>query len=172
MMPRRRDVLRWATALAATSPWLDEAIRRATAIPAATPTGTIADVEHVVILMQENRSFDHYFGTYQGVRGFGDPRPIPLYGASAEAPTEPVFRQPHPMEPAGVLPYPLHPQPSEVVKCFSGLPHDYKSGYEAVNGGRNDQWAVAKSPQTMAYYQGADIPFHFALAEAFTICDA
>jgi phospholipase C len=71
-----------------------------------------------------------------------------------------------------VLPYPLHPQPSEVVKCFSGLPHDYKSGYEAVNGGRNDQWAVAKSPQTMAYYQGADIPFHFALAEAFTICDA
>ena len=35
-------------------------------------TGTIADVKHVVILMQENRSFDHYFGTLRGVRGFGD----------------------------------------------------------------------------------------------------
>jgi phospholipase C len=171
-MPRRRDVLRWATALAATSPWLDEAIRRAAAIPAATPTGTIMDVEHVVILMQENRSFDHYFGTYQGARGFGDPRPIPRYPASPGGRTETVFRQSHPADPAGVLPYPLHPQPSPVVTCFGGLPHDYKSGYEAVNGGRNDQWAIAKSPQTMAYYQGADIPFHFALAEAFTLCDA
>jgi phospholipase C len=171
-MPRRRDVLRWATALAATSPWLDEAIRRAAMIPAATPTGTIKDVEHVVILMQENRSFDHYFGTYQGVRGFGDPRPIPLYPANGPGPAQTVFRQGHPADPAGVLPYPLHPQPSPVVACFSGLPHDYKSGYEAVNGGRNDKWAIAKSPQTMAYYQGADIPFHFALAETFTICDA
>ncbi len=35
-------------------------------------SGTIADVKHVVILMQENRSFDHYFGTLRGVRGFGD----------------------------------------------------------------------------------------------------
>ena len=29
--------------------------------------GTIADVEHIVILMQENRSFDHYFATMRGV---------------------------------------------------------------------------------------------------------
>ena len=35
-------------------------------------SGTIADLKHVVILMQENRSFDHYFGTLSGVRGFGD----------------------------------------------------------------------------------------------------
>ena len=48
------------------------AIRRALAIPANNRTGTINDVEHVVILMQENRSFDMYFGTYKGVRGFGD----------------------------------------------------------------------------------------------------
>ncbi len=171
-MPRRRDILRWATALAATSPLLYQSIRRAAAIPAATPTGTINDVEHVVILMQENRSFDHYFGTYKGARGFGDPRPIPLYGAAAGAPAQPVFRQPHPQDPAGVLPYPLHPQPSAVVRCWTGLPHDYTSGCQAFNGGRYDQWAVAKTPQTMAYYQGADIPFHFALAEAFTLCDA
>jgi phospholipase C len=35
-------------------------------------TGTIADLKHVVILMQENRSFDHYYGTLRGVRGFAD----------------------------------------------------------------------------------------------------
>lgn len=50
------------------------------ALPAVTPTtaaaaaatGTITDVKHVVILMQENRSFDHYFGRLRGVRGFAD----------------------------------------------------------------------------------------------------
>src|SRR5271169_5425417 len=33
----------------------------------------LTDIEHVVILIQENRSFDHYFGSYRGVRGFSDP---------------------------------------------------------------------------------------------------
>ena len=53
-------------------------IRKALAIPAHRGTGTIKDVEHIVILMQENRSFDHYFGTLRGVRGFGDPRAVKL----------------------------------------------------------------------------------------------
>jgi hypothetical protein len=53
-------------------------IRRALAVPANHRTGTIADVEHIVFLMQENRSFDHYFGTMRGVRGFGDPRAVRL----------------------------------------------------------------------------------------------
>src|SRR5216684_5117062 len=33
----------------------------------------LTDIEHVVILIQENRSFDHYFGSYRGVSGFSDP---------------------------------------------------------------------------------------------------
>ena len=53
-------------------------IQKALAIPANNKTGTIQDVEHVVILMQENRSFDHYFGTLKGVRGFADRITIPL----------------------------------------------------------------------------------------------
>ena len=56
------------------------AIREALAISAAQETGTIRDVAHVVILMQENRAFDHYFGTMRGVRGFGDRHPIPVRG--------------------------------------------------------------------------------------------
>ncbi|MDD1616051.1 MAG: phospholipase C, partial [Methylococcaceae bacterium NSP1-2] len=53
-------------------------IQRALAIKAKYRTGTIQDVEHIVILTQENRSFDHYFGTLNGVRGFADPFPIPV----------------------------------------------------------------------------------------------
>ena len=63
-------------------------IRRALALPAARRTGTIMDVEHVVILMQENRSFDHYYGTLRGVRGYGDPRAITLPSG------QPVWMQP------------------------------------------------------------------------------
>ena len=80
-MTTRRNFLQTATgagfaaaALAAFPP----SIRRALAIPANNATGTIKDVEHVIILMQENRSFDHYFGTLKGVRGFGDRITIPL----------------------------------------------------------------------------------------------
>ena len=53
-------------------------IQRALAIPPASRTGSLQDVEHIVILMQENRSFDHYYGTMRGVRGFGDRMTIPL----------------------------------------------------------------------------------------------
>ena len=67
-------------ALGAASLALPAAIQNAWAIEAKSVTGTIQDVEHVVILMQENRSFDHYFGTMNGVRGFGDRFPVPLPG--------------------------------------------------------------------------------------------
>src|ERR1700689_4190969 len=79
-LPRREFLRRSASMLgAATSlALLPASIRRALAISADVQTGTIQDIKHIVILMQENRSFDHYFGTLRGVRGFGDPFPIPL----------------------------------------------------------------------------------------------
>ncbi|MFF1871770.1 alkaline phosphatase family protein, partial [Kitasatospora herbaricolor] len=65
-----------ATAAAGAGALVGLSTTPATAAPAdtaaATATGSIADVKHVVILMQENRSFDHYFGTLNGVRGFND----------------------------------------------------------------------------------------------------
>lgn len=60
---------------------LPPAIAQALSIPPNNKTNTIMDVEHVVILMQENRSFDHYFGTYNGVRGFTDPRPVHYFSS-------------------------------------------------------------------------------------------
>src|ERR1700751_2609544 len=78
-MKSRRDFLRMAATsagVAAGVAMLPSSIRKALAIPASKATGTIKDVQHVVILMQENRSFDHYFGSMRGVRGFNDPRPV------------------------------------------------------------------------------------------------
>jgi phospholipase C len=172
-MANRREFLRLAALAAAGTALLPEVIRKAIATPAATVTGTIQDVQHVVIVMQENRSFDHYFGTFKGARGFGDPRPIPLCRGDQVARVDPVWHQPHGEAGAvRILPYPLHPKPVTPAVCFGGLPHDWKTSHAAVNQGRNDSWAKVKSPQSMAFYQGADIPFHFALAESFTLCDA
>jgi phospholipase C len=73
----RRQFLQLTGAATAASV-LSPSIARAASIPADRRTGSIRDIEHVVVLMQENRSFDHYFGSLRGVRGFGDPHPVTL----------------------------------------------------------------------------------------------
>lgn len=69
---KRRHFLMHSSAAAAAGA-LPSNIRKALAVTPNNRTGTLNDVEHVVILMQENRSFDHYFGTLKGVRGYSDP---------------------------------------------------------------------------------------------------
>ena len=80
-MASRRRFLQLAAMVAANTTALamfPPSIRRALSLPARNVIGTIADVQHVVMLMLENRSFDHYFGTLRGVRGFADRHPVPL----------------------------------------------------------------------------------------------
>ncbi|MFH8786601.1 phosphocholine-specific phospholipase C [Streptomyces roseoverticillatus] len=142
---------------------LSSSIDRAAAIPARRRAGTIQDVEHIVVLMQENRSFDHYFGTLKGVRGFGDPRPVSLPSG------KPVWHQSDGSK--EVLPY--HPDAENLgMQFIAGLNHDWQGGHKAWNQGRYDQWLPAKGTGTMAYLTRKDIPFHYALADAFTVCDA
>jgi phospholipase C len=142
---------------------LSPSIARAAAIPANRRTGTLRDVEHIVVLMQENRSFDHYFGTLRGVRGFGDPRPVVLPSG------KPVWYQSDGTTDA----LPFRPTAKDLgLQFLEDLPHDWNSGHDAWNQGRYDRWVPAKSAVTMAYLTRQDIPFHYALADAFTICDA
>jgi phospholipase C len=143
---------------------LPESITKALATPAHNRTGTIADVEHIVILTQENQSFDHYFGTLRGVRGFADPRVARLPNG------RPVWFQP---DGAGgeVPPFRVN-LPSLGLTYLPGTSHDWNSSHEAWNLGRYDQWVPNKSPLTMAYLNRGDIPYHYALADAFTICDS
>ncbi|GHJ25412.1 MULTISPECIES: phosphocholine-specific phospholipase C [Streptomyces] len=158
----RRRFLQIAGATAAFTA-LSASIQRAAAIPAARRSGTIEDVEHIVVLMQENRSFDHYFGTLRGVRGFGDPRPM------APAGKKTVWHQSDGTK--DVLPY--RPDADNLgMRFIAGLNHDWAGGHQAWHEGRYDQWIPAKGPGTMAYLTREDIPFHYALADAFTICDA
>ncbi|MFF3517240.1 phosphocholine-specific phospholipase C [Streptomyces sp. NPDC002573] len=158
----RRRFLQLAGGTAAFSA-LSGSIERAAALPAHHRSGTIEDVEHIVVLMQENRSFDHYFGTLRGVRGFGDPRPVSLQNGKS------VWHQSDGTR--DVLPF--HPDADDLGLAFiQDLPHGWNDGHTAFNGGKYDKWVPAKSATTMAYLTREDIPFHYALADTFTICDA
>jgi phospholipase C len=161
----RRRFLRAGAAAAGVSA-IPASIARALAIPAARVTGTIADVEHVVILMQENRSFDHYFGTLGGVRGFGDPRPITLRNG------KPVWYQPGDDD-RHVLPFALRggSDAENRAQCVeTDLPHAWKGSQQAW--AFHDAWVHKKGHSAMGYLTRQDIPFYYALADAFTIGDA
>ncbi len=130
----------------------------------ATAHGSILDIEHVVILMQENRSFDHYFGCLRGVRGFADPRPITLPSG------KPVWAQRCADRDGGRIAWPFRLDYNTTdARCFTGLDHSWKDSQARW---RNwDAWAEQKGPLTMAHLTRADIPFYYALADQFTICD-
>ncbi|MFH9721985.1 phosphocholine-specific phospholipase C [Streptomyces sp. NPDC017254] len=158
----RRRFLQLAGGTAAFT-MLSESIARAAAIPAQGSTGTIQDIEHIVVLMQENRSFDHYFGALKGVRGFGDPRPVTLPSGKS------VWNQ----SDGSKVTLPFRPASDKLgMEYLQGLNHDWAGGQSAFNKGRYDNWVPAKTKATMAHLTREDIPFHYALADAFTICDA
>ena len=174
-------------------------IAKAQAIPANNAKGTIKDVEHIVILMQENRPFDHHFGTLRGVRGFNDPRSVnihlPLQGGGS-APAS-VFLQPAgaaneaagfsvpsgsvggPANGVGVIP-PFRVNPHSVspgltslgLTYLPGTDHSWNNTHTAWDNGQYDGWASNSGPMAMSYFTRADIPYHYALADAFTVGDA
>jgi phospholipase C len=141
-------------------------IARALSIPANRRTGSIEDVEHIVFMMQENRSFDHYFGSLRGVRGFGDPRAVNLPSGKS------VWHQPDANNPDGFV-LPFHPPAPDLgLRFLQDLAHDWTTTHNAWNEAKYDGWVPNKGTTTMAYLTRKDIPYHYALADAFTICDA
>lgn len=142
-------------------------IERAMAIPARRRTGTLQDIDHIVVHMQENRSFDHYFGMLNGVRGLGDPRPLRLPGGRS------VWAQPSAQHPDGfVLPY--HGD-SKTTRSFKvdGADQSHQENMVIFNRGRYDRWGHTDELQDrMLHYAAGDLQFYYALADAFTVCDA
>jgi len=140
------------------------------------PAGSdLGAIEHVVFVMQENRSFDHYFGSYKGVLGFDD-HPAVSLGA---------FAQPHPANTTRppldvVLPFHLDTT-SGHGECTHDLDHSWRTQHLCWNNGAMDSFVKAHTEArsdgpgpgllTMGYYTRADLPFHYALADAFTLCD-
>jgi phospholipase C len=155
--------------------------------------GSLRDIEHVVVHMQENRSFDHYFGTLGGVAGFGDPHaliqtettpPFDLVDGKS------IFYQYDPYNPDNyLLPWHLdtHSTSSQAIPSTS---HAWTYQHLSLNitvgntpgaptTALNNNWiqshftadTAARYWYVMGYYERQDIPFHFALAETFTLCD-
>ncbi len=128
----------------------------------------ITDIDHVVILIQENRSFDHYFGSYRGVRGFGD--------QSA------AFQQPYPGNtsnaPVGAL-LPFHLDTTKLdAACTHDITHDWVPQHQSWDNGAMDGFVTSRLPinaidavLTMGYYTRAELPYYYAVADAFTLCD-
>ncbi|MGW4383838.1 phosphocholine-specific phospholipase C [Kitasatospora sp. NPDC004531] len=137
-------------------------------------TGTITDAKHVVVLMQENRSFDHYFGMLKGVRGFADRSAIQISGGYS------VFNQPTLLNLGRQYPWQFSAtkpaggaDPERLAQCNGDLSHAWSDQHKAWNGGKLDSWVAAKgNVRTLGYLTRADIPFHYALADNWTICDA
>ncbi len=147
------------------------AIQKAMAIDPA-PGSTFLDAEHVVILMQENRSFDHAFGSLSGVRGFNDPRAINLPN------NKPVWFQTDSSNKT-FAPFRLNMKESKST-WMGDLPHSRASQVDAYNQGKYDYWLPSKKsgnknyahmPLTLGHYVREDLPFNYAFADAFTICD-
>jgi phospholipase C len=140
--------------------------------------GDIRDIKHVVVVMQENRSFDHYFGSMRGVRGFGDRSTITLPGGNS------VFQQPDTPAVDANTQYPWRlsgtgewkgavPPSAELGAAnYAGTDHSWLTQHGAWYGGLMNGWIQAKDgPTTMGFLTRADLPFHYALADAYTIGD-
>ena len=173
-MESRRDFLKKAALLAVgggIAGVLPPSIQKAFAIEP-DPGSTYLDAEHIVILMQENRSFDHCYGMLRGVRGFNDPRAITLPNGN------PVWLQ---SDAAGGTYAPFRLNLKDTKATWMGsLPHSRESQVAARHAGKYDRWLEAKRseekayadlPLTMGYYDREDLPFYYALADAFTVCD-
>jgi phospholipase C len=163
----RRDFLRFAGAGSAMAMLSGGLLDRALAIAPSRRTGSIMDVEHIVVHMQENRSFDHYLGMLNGVRGFGDPRPLRLPGGRS------VWSQPSAQHPDGHV-MPFHGD-SKTTRSFlvDGAEQSHVENVHIFNRGRYDRWGHSAQMQNrMLHYGAGDLPFYYALADAFTVCDA
>jgi len=132
-------------------------------------------VEHIVFLMMENRSYDHYFGAYPKGRGFDD-HPARSLG---------VFAQAYPggggasLVPPNVL-LPFHLSSTAGEECTDDLTHDWGPQHLCWDGGKMDSFVSvhtsstyegSNGAMTMGYYERTDLPFYYALADAFTLCD-
>jgi len=157
-------------------------IERAMAVDAPS-NPSLSDIRHIVFLMQENRSFDHYFGTMSGVRGFADPDVIRngIFGTKY-----PVWDQfgygPGVGVNSGKFIQPFHLRqnfPTADGATTNDISHEWGTQHHSWNHGKMDSWVqahlladgVKNFAPTMGYFTRADLPFYYALADAFTICD-
>lgn len=132
------------------------------------PCSHLSAIEHVIIFIQENRSFDHYFGSYRGVRGFSDQSAAFEQPDAANSSNPPVGK---------LLPFHLNTATTNAA-CTHDITHAWVPQHQSWNNGAMDGFVtsqLAVNPNdailTMGYYNRGDLPYYYALADAFTLCD-
>ena len=127
--PTRREVLAAGLGLAAGMAFPAIRIGRAAGTP----------FKNIVLVMQENRSFDHYFGLFPGVEGYPDCAPV-THARSL---------------------------------CLDNPPHNIEDAVAEDPGGIPDpaRFELLGGKKALTYYTGQDIPWYWALANRFTLCD-
>jgi phospholipase C len=163
----RRQVIQAGVAAGAVALSSDPLVQLANAAKTPPPIGTLNDIDHVIILIQENRSFDHYFGTYRGVEGFAGAAKsvIEQEGYEAEGFENKLL--------------PFHLETGGAAQCFPDITHSWQPQHKAWDGGAMDNIlrthvefdGKAAGAATMGYYEKADIPFYWELANTYTLCD-
>jgi phospholipase C len=163
----RRQILQAGVAAGAVALSADPLVQLASAAKLR-PLGSLSDIDHVIILIQENRSFDHYFGSYSGVEGWNSPAAKAVYEQGG-----------YPAEGYEGKLLPFHLEANNVAQCFPDLTHSWVPQHRSFDGGSMDDFVRAHiefdpalaAPETMGYYKREDIPFYYKLAETFTLCD-
>ncbi|KAK9460700.1 phosphoesterase family-domain-containing protein [Lipomyces oligophaga] len=119
--------------------------------------------------MQENRAFDHYFGTMAGVRGFKDPN-VHISNNT----NKPIWYQPTTSTVAEyLLPWWLteNPQYTDSTQCMIAGSNDWTPNHNSWDNGEVDGWVVNNTAWSWGHFRRSDLPVHFGIAEGWTIAD-
>jgi len=118
--------------------------QRSRALPART-TG-IPQIQHIILICQENHSFDHYFGSYSGLpSGYGIPAG---YTSGGHAPFHFTTLTDNNNDPN----------------------HSWAAIHTGYNGGKMDGWYSAGGIDALGYYTSADLAYYYSLFPEYTLC--
>lgn len=130
--------------------------------------GGLSDIKHVVLFMQENRAFDHYYGSVAGVRGFKDPNV--QIGENGK----PIWYQPANNSKAEyLLPWYLSEDKSyaDSNQCSLAGTNSWTDNHNSWNDGKMDGWATNNTAYSWGHFRRKDIPTHFSIVEGWTMAD-
>ncbi len=144
----RRKALRNLGILAGAGLSIDAGIRAVSRVAASMPGNNVNPIDHVLVACQENRSFDHYFGYYPRAGRFGVPA---------------NYSQP---DGNGGTVTPHH----NFFPITGDNSHTWQDIHKEWDNGKMDGFYTTDGSNALGYYDGSDLPYYYALANAFTLC--
>jgi phospholipase C len=125
------------------------------------------EIEHIIVFMQENRAYDHYYGTHQGVRGFNDRAAVPLRSGFNS------LYQPVDQSDLSKYQLPFHTSTMSTSSiCMPAPAMDYVHDMLIINEGRYDSWNTGRpAGMGQAFFNRSDLPYYYTLYESFVAGD-